>query len=458
MLLGTLLATATACAGRMTLMPPPVMVRDGIVDVFGELPASYRTAEIPVFYATDRAPGDVAQCEYSVERGDVLRLGVATTHFGEEDWDFDELARRSSAGAKVHMDCVRAEEFGRLWTTISPADPERYGAARASVSPADRIRAPAHRFAAAVDERLAASVEPDIYVFVAGYNTTFHETVNRIGQFGHFVRDGVYLAYSWPTRGGALGYVEDAQNGALSVRNLRELLIFLAQSTRVRRIHLIGYSAGAQVLADALLQLRLLNRGDDAAALQQQLRIGRVLYPAPDLDVMYARNLELDALSDLAEASTIYVSREDSALWASARLLFNAPRLGRPENALTEADLEKLRGETLNAFVDPGQAERSAGRSDRFGHAYWYGNSWVSTDALLFLRHGLAPAERGLVRSESGTYWVFPEDYPVRLREVLWDLERRLREERARQLPTPARPAPARRLPAPPWSRRGTAP
>lgn len=453
MLLGTLLATAMACAGATTLMPPPVVIRDGIVDVFGALPPSYRTAEIPVFYATDRAPGDVAQCEYSGERGDVLRLGIATTHFGEADWDFEELARRSVAGDTVRMDCVRAEEFGRLWTTISPTDPERYAAARATRSPADPIRAPAHRFAAAVDERLAASVEPDLYVFVAGYNTTFHETVNRIGQFGHFVRDGVYLAYSWPTRGGALGYVEDAQNGALSVRNLRELLIFLAQATRVRRIHLIGYSAGAQVLADALLQLRLLHRSDDAAALQRKLRIGRILYPAPDLDVMYTRNLDLDDLGDLGQASTIYVSRDDSALWASARLLFKAPRLGRPDNALTEADLEKLRGETLSAFVDPGQAQRSAGRGDRFGHAYWYGNPWVSTDALLFLRYGLAPADRGLVRSESGTYWVFPENYSERLRDVLWDLEQRLSEQRARQPLTPARPFPAR-----PWWRPGTAP
>jgi esterase/lipase superfamily enzyme len=226
--------------------------------------------------------------------------------------------------------------------------------------------------------------------------------------------------------------VEDAQSGALSVRNLRELLIFLGESTRVRRIHLIGYSAGAQVLADALLQLRLLHRSDDAEALQRRLRIGRVLYPAPDLDVMYARNLELDAVGDVAQASTIYVSRDDSALWASARLLFKAPRLGRPDNALTQADLEKLRGEALSAFVDPGQAQRSAGRGDGFGHTYWYSNPWVSTDALLFLRYGLAPADRGLVRSDSGTYWIFPENYPLRLRDVLWDLEQTAPEQRAR--------------------------
>ena len=52
------------------------------------------------------------------------------------------------------------------------------------------------------------------------------------------------------------------------------------------------------------------------------------------------------------------------------------------------------------------------------GHGYWYQNPWVSSDVLLMIKYDLGPAERGLVRGADGAVWVFPEDYPERLRAI----------------------------------------
>ena len=52
------------------------------------------------------------------------------------------------------------------------------------------------------------------------------------------------------------------------------------------------------------------------------------------------------------------------------------------------------------------------------GHGYWYGNPWVSADVALSLRTRLKPAQRGLVRSEDGAIWEFPDDYPQRVAKI----------------------------------------
>lgn len=422
--LGAVLTLLLAgCASTPVMMPPPVVVSERLVQPFDRVPESERRSDLDIFFATDRNPVDVAACRYGDERGDVLRLGVATVRFGDPGWGFEELVERSVTGQKVELECGGAEEFGRLWSTISPADRERYEVARSSRSAGDPIRAPAMRFAESVDAQLERAGIPDIYIFVPGYNTTFHETVERFAQFSHFARgSGVFLAYSWPTRLSFLSYVEDTQKGALSVRNLRELILLLGRETQVRRIHLIGYSAGAQILSEALLQLRLMHPDAEPGSLAAELRIGRLFFPAPDLDLMYARNLELDRWQDVAEKIAVYVSHDDLGVWASARFIFKAPRLGYPDRHLNDADIENLRDARGAHFVDPAQAKKSGGGGDFFGHAYWYANPWVSTDALLFLVFGLDPAERGLVRSEDGTRWLFPEDYPERLRGVVESL------------------------------------
>jgi esterase/lipase superfamily enzyme len=399
-----------------------VVVTEGLADPFGG--AAERSTTLPIFFATDRETIDPAVCKYGDEFGDALRLGVAQVQFGDPGWSFDQLVGRSKAGERVNLGCLAADDFGRLWTTISPVLAADFEAASASTSDDDPIRGPALRFAKAVDAHLAKSEQPDVYIFVSGFNTTFAETVERIGQFAYFQgNDGAFLAYSWPTRLSVWGYVADSQKAALSVRNLRRLVLFLGTHTRAGQIHLIGYSAGAQILAQALLEIRLMHWEEDAETLRSKLRIGRVLYPAADLDLRYARNLKMDGFDDLAEESAVYVSSGDLGIWASAAFFTKATRLGRPDRDLTEADLESLRENPEGNFIDADAAIRHAG-GDFAGHGYWYSNPWVNTDVILFLRYGLTPGERGLVRSEDGTRWVFPENYPQRLRCVVNRLRR----------------------------------
>jgi esterase/lipase superfamily enzyme len=204
----------------------------------------------------------------------------------------------------------------------------------------------------------------------------------------------------------------------VSERNLREFLIFLAEETNAERIHLISYSAGAPIVTNALLHLRLLHASSTLEEIRTEVRLGHVIYAGADQDLDYFRNLYLDQFDDIAETITVYTSREDTGLVLSRLFTTGTARLGRAMEDLTENDLEALRQGTVTSFVDVTDATRAAGGGDLWAHGYWYLNPWVNMDVISFLAHDLTPVDRALVREEGEAIWSFPKDYPQRIREV----------------------------------------
>ena len=226
------------------------------------------------------------------------------------------------------------------------------------------------------------------------------------------------VLFSWPTRSSVFKYLGDKVESFRSVRNFREFLDYLASQTSVERIHLFSYSAGAPIVTHALLQLRLMRRQQTPEEVLRAHRIHSVIYAAPDEDLEGFKMMTLDGLGDLAEVFTLYTNSSDSSFGFGTTFLYRDPRLGRPQEGLTDEDRAALAALEDSGFVDVTNAEKKAGKSG-LGHMYWYQNAWVITDLVLGLRFNLPPAKRGLVRGEGESLWSFPDDYPDRVRALV---------------------------------------
>ena len=192
-------------------------------------------------------------------------------------------------------------------------------------------------------------------------------------------------------------------------RNLRSLVEFLSENTNVRRIHLIGYSAGSRLVFDTTYEIAL---GAAPGA-----RLGKVILIGSDLDRTYfAQAIEdgiLDAVSDL----TLYSSRTDSAL-ALSRFIFGRNRLGQISDGSSAGPrvTSVLRSLDNLHVIDVSEAEASDTGN---GHWYFRASPWASSDLFLSLLTSKGPAERGLVRAPNEVVWQFPPDYVERVTSAL---------------------------------------
>ena len=414
---GAALAALTlgACATR--IMPTPVIYRHGGADPFALVAPERRSREVEVFYATDRArtSAEAAPATYGTGRGVALRLGRATVRLGAKDADWNTLVEQTRAGSRPTIKIETVEEFGALWTTLPETPRQTTGQTTGETTggeptghPQDPIRAPAERFTEAVNARLGASRTRDIVLHVPGFNTSFTKPIERMAGVAHMLsRDAVCIAYSWPSWDIPLGYGMQMVRARSSVRNLRELILLLAEHTDAEHIHIIAYSNGAQLATDALLQIRLLFSALRPDDLRRHLRIARAIYAAADEDLHYFQGACLDGLLDVAERTVVYTSRGDTGLDLSRLFVNGTPRLGQAREVVPGM----TRAEGALELIDVGPAVGRTGGGDFWAHAYWYRNPLVSSDLLLLVRHGLDPERRALVPSARGPVWTFPPDY-----------------------------------------------
>ncbi len=418
-LLVVLLATTACGPGR--IMKTPVVYNDGELDPFADLQAADQDADLELFFATDRKPREKPGSggdHYGGHRGGSLRLGQVRVQFGKEGTTWTEHKDAALGGRSPSLEIVEVEEIGKLWTTIPlSADPD-YKLALSSTSPDDAVRAPAREFARRIDEKLARSTCKDVLIFVPGFNITFPPTIKLAAQIQNYMgRQGAVIAFSWPAYGNVFTYTRDQGTGQVSARALRELMMLLSEHTKARRIHVMGYSAGAPIVTSALHQLRLIYAQSDIETIRA-LRIGIALFAGADVDLDYFRSVFEDRLGDLAEVVQVYFSSSDSSVSAGRFFYHNYARLGNPGRSLTDADRAAIKESATGVFIDVSDAQEHAHSS---GHRYWYENDWVAADLVLALRYSLTPAQRGLVRPDGEALWQFPEDYPARARQALRD-------------------------------------
>lgn len=398
------------------LMPTPCVFWSGEVDPFAEFPEDQQTTDVTIFYATDRpAKGDMDDRKYANGRAPVVRLGEVTCRLGGSSRSWPELYEASMAKDRKGSWPLRLEnahEYGTL--TASVAD--RAG----QTNPALLDPAGQRAWAEAINRQLDRSNRRVINIYVHGANVGFYDSVVVAAQFFHFQgRDGVMIAFSWPTRQSPLFYAFDKKESKKSIPNFVELLDFLAANTEVAQINALGYSAGGPLLAGGLARLRERYPDLDEAQLQEKLHIGNVFFAASDADLRDFVENDLRVFHPLPQSIRITISRDDPILRMVGA--FGGGKVG-------DARAEQLTEEELKEFdhvlpkidvIDVSYSEKGREGGSFGGHGYWYTNAWVATDVLSSFRWDVEPEVRGLARIEGEDTWYYPKDYPQRITDLV---------------------------------------
>ena len=126
-----------------------------------------------------------------------------------------------------------------------------------------------------------------------GYKVVFENPLLVASELWHFLGyEGSFIAFSWPSTPDTLAYFGDLETAALSAGSLRVLIQYLAEQTEAQRIHIIGYSAGTRVVAQALDQLALIHSGMADADGSEKWRIGQVILTGSDILATLALDLK----------------------------------------------------------------------------------------------------------------------------------------------------------------------
>jgi esterase/lipase superfamily enzyme len=281
----------------------------------------------------------------------------------------------------------------------------------------DQQSVPGEQFAAKVNAKLAISRAKDVFIYLHGYKVVFENPLLVASELWHFLGyEGVFIAFAWPSTPEITAYFSDLETAALSAGSLRILIQYLAEETDAKRIHIIGYSAGTRVVAQALDQLALMQAGPGCKKLAQDLRIGHVILTGSDIDRHIFGAYLVDGILDVVDDLTIYASAKDKALGMS-KWVFGRGRLGQTvDGTLSETAAAYLRQAKklviINATDAPGAASGN-------GHAYFRQSPWTSSDILATLSFDLEPEKRGLEQANAGPIWTFRADYIDTLREAI---------------------------------------
>jgi len=411
----TAAALLLAAGCQQTLMPTPVAFYDENANPFVHLNESDERTDYDIFLFTDRKPSgmNTPATYYSNDRALGGRLATATVEIGGRmGWDelrLESLRERRHRNPTVTL--VNLEELGVLMTN------EPTNLADTMHAPGGAVhQSTGERFAAQVNTKLSKTQVKDIYIFVHGFNTRFEDNIGLAAELHHYLgREGIFMTYAWPSRDSLFAYEADKANARYSTLMFRRFLMFLSASTDANRIHILAHSAGAPIAVQALRQLRLIHSTEDVAAVKASCRIGQCVLVAGDMDLLEFQNAKLDGFHEIPERLTVYISTSDMALDFSS-MIYKAARLGGPLAALSPQHLEKIRSEVDIDVIDVSAAEQKHG--SWLGHSYFHDDPWVSSDLLLLLRFGVPATDRGLARGHSGAMWVFPKDYPTRVRAI----------------------------------------
>lgn len=399
------------------MMPAPEVYAEAEVSPFAD---SNPIADIPydgILFATDRRPAGEGDSEshYTTERGFLLRVGSAKIDFAPGGMTWEEARRVSLLKNRSESYPLRVrevDEYGVLSASINPLTVGRDGVT------AEGAAATTQRFTREINAKLASSKRKDVYVYVHGYKVIFENPVLVSAELWHFLGyEGVFIAFAWPSTPSRWAYFSDAETASLAAHNLRALLEYLAAETEVERIHVIGYSQGTRVVAEAVHSLALKYHGQDPELIRQRLRIGSVILVGSDIDRHIFSAYMIDGLLNVPRRFSVYVSEKDKALGLS-RYLLGRERLGQmfsPERITPEVTGLLHTLPNFNVI----NVSEAVGADEANGHRYFRSSPWASSDILATLAYDLGPAERGLEMAADAPVWTFPPDYIKRLRAVL---------------------------------------
>jgi len=398
------------CQPTVYLMPPPVALEKN--SVFFELTeGSIDENLLYTLYATNRQPFETQSQnrKYTFFPSEKLRLGYVVHSIGEGRYPWEE----------VFLQSVKAEREKKLplklvWT--------REQAVYDTTAEMIEISHGGEGFYEKINEIVDKAFDKDIIVYVHGANSSFYRGTAQGAQFFHYTGHNVLvLTFSWPSTGSLLNYNTDVANAGKTVPAFAKLIQLLAQKTKAQRINIIGYSAGAQIVAPGLAYLRDMYPDMTDKELKAQLRIGEVYFAAPDTPTK-AFVGQYTKFRDIVDRTTLNINTNDSVLFLAA---FNngVSSLGKPDTTeLSEAEQQIIIDATKTDSLDVLDISGSEALNVGSSHSSWYTHPWVSNDLLLLFLFKAEPEERGLTRysHESGFIgYHFPEGYDDAIRSLI---------------------------------------
>jgi esterase/lipase superfamily enzyme len=390
------------------MFPAPIVMSDERLDFARRVAPENRDTQVRVLFATNRARASQdARERFSHRPGDAVRLGIAQVQLGESGWTFDQLVqsdRESRVEVRRPARVTSVEELGFLGSEADQA------------------------FVAAIDRQVERSPTGEAVIYVPGYRATFDQVMTLMGTWAHYLgRSSAVVAFSWPTGTRAWSYLFDCPRARAFVPEIERLVALVAERSQARRVNVIAFSCGSPLLAEALVRLRERHPEEGFEALQRRYRIGNAIFVAADIDLQTFARSHVPALSEIAVRTQVYLSDDDWALKVAA-FLSRASRLGRPRfDELTREDLETLASNERLVGIDVTGVYGAHELTGMRGHGYWVANQRVSTDVLLSMIYPFAPAWRGLVHEPGRSLWTFPDDYPQRIGDALYEAAPELR-------------------------------
>lgn len=233
-----------------------------------------------------------------------------------------------------------------------------------------------------LEKHIATNESRTVLIGVHGYNNTFEFAGRRLVKMMHDMNySGIPILYSWPAGDGANDYGHDEQRVTedLEQDNFTEFLEALTDRARragAREIHVIAHSMGNRLLKHAVREI---------AKRKPAIKpFDAVVMAAPDVARDGFAEDVWPKLQAIAGRCALYVSRHDKAVFGSAVVHRDGPRLGQWEESEKE-----------NPFVAKGLETVDAGRAGLtfLHHDYYIRNEGIR-DIAAFLIDGLRADQR----------------------------------------------------------------
>ncbi len=400
----------SGCQPKVYLMPMPVAIRSD-TDIFNMSEENKDGNYLYTLYATNRRPHDTFNNYkgYTIFPSDTLEIGYVVYRVGDEDMTWDQLFEESVRPDR-EKELLLSQDYIRQMTKYTRGD-DIY-----------RTSARADGFFDKINKILTESVDKDITVYVHGANSNFYRATAQGAQYYHYTgQNSIVLTFSWPSAENLFKYKTDVLHARQTVSAFIRLLEILAYHTKARKINILAYSAGAQVVAPGLAALSTLYPELSARELKNRLRIGEVYFAAPDTAFRPFLDRYLK-FSDIVDRTTVNINRSDTVLLLTS-LQNRTSRLGRPDigeldNKERDLLIDLMQTPKFNVLDLGGSEALKLGRT----HDSWYSHPWVSNDLLLLFFFNATPEERGLepFYYEIGAkVYRFPSDYDLHIKELI---------------------------------------
>lgn len=350
--------TQPAAAEKLTAALMAATTRDAFPPDIPGAVKHERCLEIPVLYATDRAPAPPgAPDPFSGRRG-TPSFGVARVSVPDD-----------------HR--MGALEKPKAWRLQFRSDPQKH----VMLLGTDGLDRDA--FTRQASETIASAATPEALIFVHGYNVTFTDAARRAAQIAYDLQfEGLPMLYSWPSEGETLRYPTDADNSLWTRPHFADFLRLTLRDLGTRHVHLLAHSMGNRVVTQGLADLTT----------EESTGLGQVIFAAPDMDAAVFTHLAAQ-FGRRAERYTLYASSGDLALKASQKLA-RYPRAGQSgPDILVLEDIDTIDTSPLDTGL--------------MSHSYYGDRTSVLSDLYSLIRNGHGPNERFGLSAADGGYWTF---------------------------------------------------